>query len=153
MGLLLDLQVSQSATFSSCDLQGAASTITPAFNLTAFAISSQPTNLENGKASGIDGQISALSTGGNAFSMVTADGAKLSLNTSSRTVYQGVPGFSALVAGMAVDLDVALQTEGTLLATRVTVEDTDPTNVSLWSGPVLIVAASVPVLANIGREQ
>jgi hypothetical protein len=77
--------------------------------------------------------------------MVTADGAKLSLNTSSRTVYQGVPGFSALVAGMAVDLDVALQTEGTLLATRVTVED--PTNVSLWSGPVLIVAASVPVLA------
>jgi hypothetical protein len=65
MGLLLDLQVSQSATFSSCDLQGATSTITPAFNLTAFAISSQPTNLENGKASGIDGQISALSTGGN----------------------------------------------------------------------------------------
>jgi hypothetical protein len=28
---------------------------------------------------------------------------------------------AALVAGMAVDLDVAIQTEGTLLATRVTV--------------------------------
>jgi hypothetical protein len=153
MGLLLDLQVSQSATFSSCDLRGATATITPTFNLTPFAVSPHPTNLENGKASGIDGQISSLSSGGHGFSMVTADGAKLSLNTSSSTVYQGVPGFSALVAGMAVDLDVALQTEGTLLATRVTVEDADPTNLSLWSGPVLIVAASVPVLANIGREQ
>jgi hypothetical protein len=42
------------------------------------------------KASGMDGQISSLSSGGNGFSMVTSDGAKLSLNTSSSTVYQGV---------------------------------------------------------------
>jgi hypothetical protein len=63
MGLLLDLQVSQSATFSSCDLQGASYSITPTFKLTSFAISPQPTNVQNGKASGIDGQISSITTG------------------------------------------------------------------------------------------
>src|ERR1700674_3309772 len=89
MGLLLDLQVSQSATFSSCDLQGATSTITPTFNLIPFAISLQPTKSGKWQSDGIDGQTSSLSTSRNAFSMVTADGAKLSVNTSSSTVYQG----------------------------------------------------------------
>jgi hypothetical protein len=152
MGLLLDLQVPQSVTFSSCDLTQATFTITPTFNLTPFAISPQPTNVQNGKTSGIDGQISSITTG-RGFDLVTADGMMLSANTSGSTVYQGVGGLSALVAGMAVDIDAAIQPDGSLLATRVAVEDADPTNLSLWTGPVLNVAASVPVLANNGREQ
>jgi hypothetical protein len=153
MGLLLDLQVSQSATFSSCNLQVATFTITPTFNLTSFAISPQPTSLENGKASGIDGQISSVNISGNSFSLVTADGAKLSLGTSGSTVYQGIPGLSALVAGMAVDMDEVIQSDGSLLATRVAVEDADPTHLSVASGPVLYVAASVPVINLLEREQ
>lgn len=153
MGLLLDLEVSQSATFSSCNLQVATFTITPRFSLTPFAISPQPDNVENGKATDIEGQISSVSTSGNAFSMVTADGAKLSLNTSGSTVYQGIPGFSALVAGMGVSMDEVIQPDGSLLATRIVVDDADPTNLSAASGPVLYVPASAPVINLLEREQ
>ena len=153
MGLSLDLQVGQSATFSSCNLEGATYSITPTFNLSPVAVSSQPTNVENGKESGIDGQISSVSTSGNGFSLVTADGAALSVNTSGSTVYQGISDFSALVAGMPVDMDAAVQPDGSLLATRVAVEDTDTTNLSMLNGPLLNVAASEPVLMTFGREE
>ena len=152
MGLSLDLQVSQSATFSSCNLQGATYSITPMFNLSPVAVSSQPTNVGNGKESGIDGQISSVSSIGNGFSLVTADGATLSLNTGGSTVYQGIPGFSALVAGMSVDMDMAIQPDGSLLATRVAVADKDTTTLSVLSGPLLNVAASEPALLTFGRE-
>jgi hypothetical protein len=153
MGLLLDLQVSQSATFSSCDLTQATFTISPTFKLTSFAISAQLTNVENGKAISIDGMISSVSSSANSFSLLTADGISLALNTSGKTVYQGISGFAALAAGIAVDMDVAIQPDGVLLATRIAVEDANATNLSLWTGPVLSVAASSPVLANNGREQ
>jgi hypothetical protein len=42
MGLLLNLQVRQSAMFSSCDLQDAIYSLTPTFNLTPVALASPP---------------------------------------------------------------------------------------------------------------
>jgi hypothetical protein len=153
MGLLLDLQVSQSATFSSCSGQGATFSITPTFNLTPFAMSAQPTNVENGEVTSIDGMISSVSASDNTFNVSTADGAKLSLNTNAQTVYQGIPGFSSLVAGMAVDIDEAVEPDGSLLATRVAVPDSDPTNLSLTSGPLLFVDTLVPALNLFPREQ
>jgi hypothetical protein len=47
----------------------------------------------------------------------------LSVATSSDTVYQGVSGFSALAAGTFVDTDGAIESDGSLLATRIAVED------------------------------
>ncbi len=154
MGLSLDLQVGQSATFSNCE-GGALTTysITPTFNVSPVVISSQPTSVENGKADGIDGQISSVSNGGNSFSLLTTDGTTLPINSSGSTVYQGITDFSALVAGMAVDMDAAIQTDGSLLATRVAVQDTDTTTLSITSGPLLYVAASLPALTTLGREQ
>jgi hypothetical protein len=38
-------------------------------------------------------------------------------------VYQGVSRFSALAAGTFVDMDGAIQSDGSLLATRIAVED------------------------------
>lgn len=153
MGLLLNLQLSQSATFSNCYMPGATFTITPTFNLTGFAISPQPDNLENGKANGIDGMISSVNSSGSGFSMVTLDGIKLALSTNSSTVYHGISGFYALVAGMAVDLDEAIQADGSLLATRVAVEDANPSNLSAWTGPVLTVPTSVASLLDLTRQQ
>lgn len=153
MGLLLDLQVSQSATFSSCSGQGATYSITPTFNLTTFAISAQPTTVENGEVTSIDGLISSVSASDNTFNVSTADGAKLSLNTNAQTVYQGISGFSSLVAGTAVDIDVVVQPDGSLLATRVAVPDSDPNNLSVTSGPLLFVDTLVPALNLLPREQ
>jgi hypothetical protein len=155
MGLLLNLQVSPSATFSNCQGGGATTdSITPTFNVTPIAISSQPTNVGNGKLSGIDGQISSVSTTGNSFSFVTADGIPLSINANGSTTYQGaVSELSAIVAGMPVDIDAAIQPDGSLLATRVGVQDADTTSLSVLSGPLLTVVASVPVMFTFGREQ
>ncbi|MGA2920800.1 MAG: DUF5666 domain-containing protein [Candidatus Sulfotelmatobacter sp.] len=47
----------------------------------------------------------------------------LAVATSSATVYQGVSRFSALAAGTFVDMDGAIQSDGSLLATRIAVED------------------------------
>jgi hypothetical protein len=153
MALALNLQVSQSATFSSCDLTQATYTNTPTFNLAPVAVSSQPTSVANGKENGVDGLISSVSATGNQFGLTTADGTTLSFNIDSSTVYQGVPGFSALAPGMAVNMDAAIQSDGSLLATRVEVDDATVTSTSAIGGPLVQVADSVPVLAVFGREQ
>lgn len=153
MALSLNLQVSQSATFSNCDLAGASYTNTPTFNLLPVTIASQPTNAANGKQNGIEGLVASVNTTVDGFSMVTTDGTKLSVNVGGGTVYQGVSGLSAIAAGMSIEMDTAIQSDGSLLATRVGVEDTDPTTVSVLSGPVLAVYASGPVISLFGRAQ
>ncbi|MGA7378021.1 MAG: DUF5666 domain-containing protein, partial [Candidatus Sulfotelmatobacter sp.] len=153
MALALNLQVSQSAMFSSCDLTQATFTNTPTFNLAPVAVSSQPTSVANGKENSIDGLIASVSPTGNQFGLTTADGTALSFNIDSTTVYHGVPGFSALAPGMAVDMDAAIQSDGSLLATRVEVDDATVTSTSAVSGPLVQVADSTPVFAVFGREQ
>ena len=61
MGLVLDMQVSQSASYGSCAHSGIVPyAITPAFNLSAFALSSQPAPAQKAAVTGLDGQITAL---------------------------------------------------------------------------------------------
>jgi Domain of unknown function (DUF5666) len=153
MGLSLNLQVSQSATFSSCYLQGASYTLAPAFNLTPVTVSSPPTSVENGKANGINGLLSSVNNSDNGFSLMTANGVTLTFNAGSNTAYQGIPGFSSLVDGMFVNMDAALQTNGSLLATRVEVEDADTATPTVVNGTVLNVVASEPVLELSFRQQ
>jgi hypothetical protein len=94
-GLPLDLLVSQSAGFESCDLGPFGSyTVTPTFTLTPVAIASQPTNSNNGK-----------------MTWQVASG--------SATVFQGITAFAKLTAGMPVNLDVAIRSYGSWIATRV----------------------------------
>ena len=153
MALSLDLQVSQSATFSSCNLQGATYTNTPTFTLVPVVLSSQPTNVENGKQNGIEGLVASVTSSGSGFTMVTPDGIRLSVTTGGSTVYQGVSGQSALVAGMPIEMDTAIQGDGSLLATRVEVEDTNTNTVSVMTGPLLIVADSQPTFTMLARQQ
>jgi hypothetical protein len=151
MGLLLDLQVSKSITYSNCDEQGATSSIAPAFNLSPVILASQPTNLENGKVGGIDGLVASVSDSGNGFALVTSDGITSPLIANNSTVYQGISGFSSLLAGMAVDVDVAIQSDGSLLATRVGVDDSDTTNLTVMSGPSISLPVSQPWVEGFGR--
>jgi hypothetical protein len=75
----------------------------------------------------------------------------ISASFNSATVFQGVSGASALSAGMFLNLDGAIQPDGSLLATRVEVEDSSAPNNS--SGPVTWVDNVVPGFTLYGRTE
>jgi hypothetical protein len=151
MGISLNMLLPQSA-LSACTDYGSVQSM-PTFNLTPVTFSPQPTNSENGKETNLDGQISLVDTASNRFTLVLADGQTLYVKSNDSTVYQGVSGFSALTAGMFVDMDAAIQWDGSQLATRIAVVDADTTNLTMETGPVLLMAASEPVLNAFVRQQ
>lgn len=156
MALSLDLLVAQSATFPDClNVDGFNGySMTPTFNLTPLNLSASPTNSANGKVAGLDGQISAIGTNGNSFalSITDAEGSRpLSVGSNGNTVYQGISGNSALAVGTFVNMDGAIQSDGSLLATRIAVEDTSAADV--FRGPLMEVAPSVSVVLMHAREQ
>jgi hypothetical protein len=156
MGLALNLLVSQSATYSTCYSPNSFSTfsITPTFNLTPLTLSSSPTNTANGKVVGLDGQVSALETAGNSFtlSLPDAEGTRsVSVSSGSSTVYQGIGDFSAIAVGTFVDMDGAVESDGSLAATRIAVED--PSAADVFSGPLIEVTPAVSILLMLPRQQ
>jgi hypothetical protein len=100
---------------------------------------SASTNSTNGKVLGLRGLIGTVAAGGTGFSVSGDFGAGTSapswqVNSNASTVFQGITGASQLAAGMPVDMDVNLQGDGSLLATRVSVYDTNLTNVTFTNG-------------------
>jgi len=153
MGLLLNLQVSQSVTPANCSLTSNNPSVTPTFTLTPVTLASPPTNVQNGKMTSLVGLISSINATTNSLTVTAADGPTWSVQSSNSTAYQGVAGFSTLVAGLPVDLDVSIQQDGSLMASRVAVQDANPTNLSTVSGPLLLVASSEPALVTFAREK
>jgi hypothetical protein len=159
MALFLDLQVPQSFT---CSCQGTPDTysITPTFNVTATAVSSSPTNIRNGKLAGIHGRIVSLNVGSNNLNLAAnngwsfsnlANGPTLSVVASGNTVYQRVSGLAALAPGMFIDLDAAVQPDGTLQATRIEMQDISALNVMV--GPVAFISPLAPEFVDFGTQQ
>jgi hypothetical protein len=156
MGLSLDLLVAQSAAYSACFTPDGFSTssLTPTFSLTPLTLSSSPTNAANGKVTGLDGEVTAVATGGNSFtlSLPDAEGVRsVSVSSGNNTVYQGVANFSAIAAGTFVDMDGAIQSDGSLMATRIAVED--PSAADTFSGPLIQVTPSVSSVIMLPRQQ
>ena len=161
MGLLLDLQVAPSATYPSCYTQGlSAFSINPNFNMTAVKLSSQPNNPRNGKVSGIAGEITAIDAANGTFTIAEPEGAltcpcpganSLSVSADNSTVFQGAGSFSSLAVGTLVDVDAAIQADGSLRAMRVAAYDSIATNV--MTGPLLFVSSAVPDFYLMGRKQ
>lgn len=156
--LSLDLAVGQSVTLSSCGVNGGIANFAPLFNLSPLAISSQPTDDLNGDETGIDGRIASINTSGNEFTLLTGNGSygswtgattPLTVAVNGSTVYQGVSSMSALSADMFVDLDANVQSDGSLLATRIAVAD--PTALNMFTGPLMY--ASTTEVDILGREQ
>jgi hypothetical protein len=124
MALSLDLQVPQSYTFTAASgINPATNTISPVFTFTPVTISSQPTNDQNGKLTGIEAQVVSIDATGNSFAVQTISRVSLQIDSNSSTTFQGVAGLASLSAGMLVNVDVAIQSDGSLLATRVEVDD------------------------------
>lgn len=151
MGLTLDMLVSQSATYSSCDAGSGTTTFTasPTFTLTSFALPDQ-TGLGNAKVMTLDAQVLAVDAAAGSFQLALASSPvnlttsnTLSVSAGGATVWQGIANLGALTAGMFVDLDGAIQPDGSVLATRIEVTDASAVNVE--RGPLLLVNAATPV--------
>jgi hypothetical protein len=150
MGLTLNLQVSQSASYpSTCypPADGIASfSINPTFNVTATTFAAEPTNAGNGKVNELEGEVSALGTTGGSFTLSLAELANprrtVSISSDSNTAYQGISDFSALQVGTLVDMDGAILPDGSVLATRIA--SYNPTALNEMIGPLEQLAASVP---------
>jgi Domain of unknown function (DUF5666) len=155
MAVSLDLQASPSATFTT---QGTGKpdtyTITPTFTLSAAAPLGQP----QVQLMGVDGLVSSINSGSNSLSLMIAygfnnpsypDGATFTVATNASTVYQGIGNFSGLAAGMIANLDLTLQSDGSLLATRVEVDDPSATNV--LTGPLGTVFDAQSLIVELGR--
>jgi hypothetical protein len=138
MGLALDLQVASSLVLPTCvTTVSDTPSIMPVFNLRPVTFAAQPTNSANGMATDLHGLVGTVAASGTSFSVIAADGPTWQVSASSSTVFQGVSGASQLAAGMPVDMDAAIQADGSLLATRVAVYDTNPANLSVSGGPLL----------------
>lgn len=157
MALLLNMQGSSSAVFPTCrttpPFEGFS--MTPTFDLTPIALSASPTNSGNGKVSGLTAEVASVGTAESSLTLTVAGGPfgtrTLSASSNSATVFQGVSGASALSAGMFLNVDGAIQSDGSLLATRIALED--PSAVNDSSGPVVSVDNVIPVLLLYGRTE
>lgn len=153
MGLTLNLQVSKSVSAFSCvstSLDKAS--ITPNFTLTPVVVAAQPASAADGEMTGLRGLISSVNSAGEVINVAAGDGPDWPVAYNSSTVFQGISGASQLAVGLPVDMDVAIQAHGPMLARRVAVYDTNPEQLSAGSGPLLTVAASEPVLLAFARE-
>jgi hypothetical protein len=122
MVLSLNLQVARSYTLTGTGAD-ATYTISPTFTLSPLSISAEPTNETNGKITGIFNQVTAVKADANNFTVQTTGGASFTMKSNATTTYQGIAGLSALAAEQVVNLDAAIQADGSLLATRVEVDD------------------------------
>ena len=159
--LSLQLLVSQSASFpSTCyTTTPPPISVTPTFNLTAMTVSAQPTNAANGRMTALEGLVQAVS-GANTFTVTAADSVPNGgtsnptlwrLSTSGTTVFQGTGNVAGLAAGMPVDMDGNLQSDGSVLATRVAVLDPNTTDLTVNSGPLFQIPASIPLLDQLNQ--
>jgi hypothetical protein len=157
--MLFDLQVSQSFTLSGTP-GNPTYTITPVFNLTAASLAAQPTNYQNGEETGLDGMVTAVSPTGTGFNLQIPDeqalnlnpgGISLTVDVNASTTFQGVSGLSALTVGTFVDMDGAVQQDGSLLASRIAVED--PSAIEAGIGPISAVFGSPETLSFLPIQQ
>jgi len=131
--ICFDLLVGQSVSIS-----GSTVTVTPTFNVTQIALSTAPTNGNNGKVSGVLGEV--VSVSGTSLVIQGPNGQQLTLTTNSSTVFQGFTALSTLTAGELIDADVAQQSNGTLLALRIHL--CPPQVADLLVGPVTAITGT-----------
>lgn len=144
--LLLSLDTLQSAHYSTCDamagVQGgpppSTTSLTPVFDLSLETLAAQPTSSTGGKAADVSGIVSAVNAAQGKFEVSSSDGLTWPVSTTGSTVFQGISGISALSAGMAVDMDLAIQADGSLLADRLAVPDTETSNLTTFGGGVTV---------------
>jgi hypothetical protein len=156
---LLSLDVSSSASFTSC--QGGTATnfsITPTMTLTPAALGNASSTSNDALVTGMQGLVTSIRSADNSFTVDGADGTALfgptwQILTDSNTEFQGIGSLAQLGQGMPVDIDVNPQSDGSLLATRVSVFDLNTTDLNVFTGPMNFVSAVNPTFSLIGQQQ
>jgi hypothetical protein len=127
MGMLLNLNIPQSTTYtpysdgsSTLAPDGGHTSFKPVFSLSAVSLAANPSTLQDGKVEDVHGQVTASS--GNALTIATDSGSSFAFDTSSSTVFAGPNGVATPPVGSFVDVDAALQADGSMLATHVQTE-------------------------------
>lgn len=131
--LCFDLLVGQSVA-----LTGTSAAVTPMFNVFTIPLAGYPSNGGNGRLNDIFG--SFVSYSGTTLTVQTTNGTQVAITTDSNTVYQGFASPGALTLGELLDVDVAHQTNGSLLALRVHVAPANAANELI--GPVTATTGS-----------
>lgn len=153
MGVLLDLNIPKSTTFTpyfngSTNMTGGQTTFSPVFTVSGVTIAAQPGTLMDGAVEDVHGQVKASS--GGVLTLTSDTGSTLNFSTGTGTVFAGVSGATAPPVGSYVDVDGALQQDGTMLATLVQTEAT--TLAYDMVGPIVEYTNQQYLLAT-GREQ
>jgi hypothetical protein len=131
--LTLDTLVTAPVVIGPIGVGDSTITVTPAFTLTGFKPVAAPTNDRNGKVN-IRGLVNSVTA--DSFNMNNSTTGTFNISTSPQTVYQGIGSLAALPISGPANVDVALQTDGSLLATRIEVENT--ATIGSWVGPLVI---------------
>jgi hypothetical protein len=127
MGMLLNLNIPSSTTYTPY-LDGSPTLVpgggqvsfNPVFSLSAVSLSANPATLQDGKVEDVHGQVTASS--GSALTITSDSGSSLTFDTSSSTVFAGANGAAVPSSGSFVEVDAALQADGSMLATHVQTE-------------------------------
>jgi len=150
MALSLDLQVSQS--YAILPTTGLINyTIDPVFTLTPVTLAPQPKDESGGKLTVIDAEVTSLGADGKTIMLQTSDGLALTVISDTTTVFQGVSNFSALAADMIFNFDAAIQSDGSLLATRIEVPSS--TTAASIGGPFTLPVLAPGVFETLNLEQ
>ena len=131
--LCFDLLVGQSVL-----LTGTTAAVTPTFNVTSVPLAGYPTNGGNGRFNDVFG--SFVSYSGATLTVQTTNGTQVAITTDSNTMYQGFASLGALTVGELLDVDVAQQPAGALLAVRIHIAPANAANELI--GPVTAVTGS-----------
>ena len=124
--LNLDLQVGSSWAITQAatpDNPFTTYTINPTFTLTQVPLALAPTNLTNGLLRGVSAQVTSVSANPASATITLATNATFTVIPLPTATYQGISDFSALAANEIVNMDLAVQPDGSLAATRVEVDD------------------------------
>jgi hypothetical protein len=152
--LQLGLHVSTSAVLQgSCGLTPVTYSINPTFTLAPLTLASTPTNSSNGLLQGLSGLVSAVDATSGLITIAGVDGPTWYVNTTSQTAFNGISGLAALTVGMPVNMDLGLQSSGSLLANRIAVENANTSDLQLWRGPLTFVSNAAPVVYMFPRDQ
>jgi hypothetical protein len=153
MGLTLRMLVQQSAILSSCS-GGASYAIRPTFTLSSFDIANAAPGSASNRVLSLEGAVTAVSgTSGSfevqrpTYSYMSEPATSLKVSIDDGTALQGIDGLASLQVGMFVELDGAIQADGSVQATRVAVAD--PAAVDVRRGPILSVFNQAIPVVNI----
>jgi hypothetical protein len=149
MGLTLRMLIQQSAILSSCS-GGASYAIRPTFTLNSFDIANAPPGSASNKVLSLEGAVTAVSGTSGSFEVqrpanMSEPATSLKVSIDAGTALQGIDGLASLEVGMFVDLDGAIQADGSVLATRVSVADSAAVDVR--RGPIVsVINQSIPIV-------